>query len=218
MKRFFIFFLFAIPLLALADIPKSEENPVEEISPIEDLMREHGVLNRILLIYEEIIHRIETQKTFPMDAFHESIEIMQKFIENYHEKLEEDYVFVEFEKNGKMLDLVQTLRAQHDRGRSLTEFILSNSNSISFKKQSKKIKDSLHQFIRMYRPHEAREDTVLFPEFKNIVSKEKYSSLGDIFEEKEQELFGKEGFETIVQDVAEIEKKLDIYRLSQFTP
>ena len=25
----------------------------EEISPAEDLMREHGVLNRILLIYEE---------------------------------------------------------------------------------------------------------------------------------------------------------------------
>jgi hemerythrin-like domain-containing protein len=54
----------------------------------------------------------------------------------------------------------------------------------------RKLADSLRQFIRMYNPHEAREDTILFPEFRKIVSKNEYDSLGEDFEKKEHELFG----------------------------
>lgn len=36
----------------------AEAGEEEEISPAEDLMREHGVLNRILLIYEEAVSRV----------------------------------------------------------------------------------------------------------------------------------------------------------------
>ena len=74
------------------------------------------------------------------------------------------------------------------------------------------------QFIRMYNPHEAREDTVLFPAFRGIVSAHEFGSLGDDFEKKEDELFGDDGFGKMVEKVAEIEKKLGIYDLAQFTP
>jgi hemerythrin-like domain-containing protein len=36
---------------------------------------------------------------------------------------------------------------------------------------------ALAAFNAMYRPHEAREDTVLFPAFRKIVSKNEYDSL-----------------------------------------
>ncbi len=42
--------------------------------------------------------------------------------------------------------------------------------------------------------------------------------LGDIFEGKELKLFGKDGFEKTVAQVAEMEKRLGIYELAQFTP
>ena len=38
-----------------------------------------------------------------------------------------------------------------------------------------------YQFVRMYEPHEAREDTVLFPQFRKIVSKHEYDALGEEF-------------------------------------
>ena len=44
------------PALAAGKKPKKEEL---EVSPGEDLMREHGVLNRVLLIYEEISRRLD---------------------------------------------------------------------------------------------------------------------------------------------------------------
>ena len=66
--------------------------------------------------------------------------------------------------------------------------------------------------------HEAREDTILFPAFRKLVSSNEYDSLGEEFEKNEHRLFGNGGFETMVGRVESIEKKLGIYELSQFTP
>ncbi len=73
-------------------------------------------------------------------------------------------------------------------------------------------------FIRMYRPHEAREDTVLFPALHQLISRNEWDSLGDDFEKREHQLFGKEGFEGMVEKVAGLEKSAGLYDLAQFTP
>jgi hypothetical protein len=70
----------------------------------------------------------------------------------------------------------------------------------------------------MYRPHAAREDTVLFPAFRRIVTPNEYDSLGEQFEDQEHKLFGEDGFEKIVDEVTGLEKKLGIEDLAQFTP
>lgn len=111
-----------LPGIALAQArgAKQKGGPEEDVSPAEDLMREHGVLKRVLLIYRE--------------------------------------------------------------------------------------------------PHEAREDTVLFPAFRQIVSPHEYDALGEQFEKKEHQLFGEEGFEKNVEEVAALETMLGIHDLAQFTP
>ena len=76
----------------------------------------------------------------------------------------------------------------------------------------------MRQFVRMYGPHEAREDTVLFPALRDILSKQEFGAMGEDFEKKEHQLFGEDGFETMVDRVAAIEKTLGIYDLAQFTP
>jgi hemerythrin-like domain-containing protein len=70
----------------------------------------------------------------------------------------------------------------------------------------------------MYAPHEAREDRVLFPAFRSRVSANEHDSLDEDFQKKEDELFGDEGFEKMVDKIAGIERKLGIYDLAQFTP
>jgi len=82
----------------------------------------------------------------------------------------------------------------------------------------KQLADTLHLFLRMYRPHAAREDTVLFPALRTIMSEKEFEDLGEEFEEKEEKLFGEGGFDKIVAQVAELEKTLGIYELAQFTP
>ncbi len=43
-------------------------------------------------------------------------------------------------------------------------------------------------------------------------------ALGESFEDKEEKLFGKDGFGKIVGQVAGLERKLGINQLAQFTP
>src|SRR5438552_1534910 len=50
------------------------------------------------------------------------------------------------------------------------------------------------------------------------VLKRVLSVLGEDFEKKEDELFGEDGFEKVVGQVAGIEQQLGIYDLAQFTP
>jgi hemerythrin-like domain-containing protein len=201
-------------------LAKEEEKENNEVSPPEDLMREHGVLKRILLVYGEALRRMDANQDLPPEPIQESARMIRGFVEDYHEKLEEDYLFPRFKKANKLVDLVDVLLQQHQGGRRLTDITIQFGTNQSLKNPDdrRKLADSMRQFIRMYNPHEAREDTVLFPAFRGIVSAHEFDSLGEDFEKKEDELFGDDGFEKMVDKVAEIEKKLGIYDLAQFTP
>src|SRR6476620_11524057 len=209
--------------LSVPTVLFSEQKPeqeAEKVSPPEDLMREHGVLNRILLIYDEHIRRLEAKQDFDPAVLASAAGIIRHFVEEYHEKLEEDYLFPRFSKAKKHVDLVDTLLSQHNAGRRVTAQIeqLAVASSLKDDARKRQLGDSLRAFIRMYRPHEAREDTVLFPAFRELVSEHEFDALGEDFEKKEDQLFGDEGFFKVVGQVAELEKKLGIFDLGQFTP
>jgi hemerythrin-like domain-containing protein len=205
-----------------ADEPADKQGAktAEDVSPAEDLMREHGVLRRLLLVYEEVDRRIADDKAVRPELLSHAAQLIRHFIEDYHEHLEEDHVFPRLVKAGKLVDLTKVLQKQHDAGRLLTNHILQAAEAATLPtgKDAEPLRGDLHRFIRMYRPHAAREDTVLFPALHGIMTAKEYDALGDRFEDREQELFGKNGFERIVGEVAELEKALGINELSQFTP
>jgi hemerythrin-like domain-containing protein len=198
---------------------KEEEGEGQEVSPPEDLMQEHGLLNRVLLIYDTCRMHLVNKETFPIETLLNSATIIRTFVEDYHEKQEENYLFPRFEKANQLTDLVNVLRQQHQAGRNITDQIMQlTKSSARTDSEDQRLIQLLTSFNTMYRPHEAREDTVLFPAFRKIVSKNEYDSLGEEFEKNEHKLFGEDGFDTMVNKVAGIEKSLNIYELSQFTP
>lgn len=197
-----------------------EGDEAEEVSPAEDLMREHGALARILLIYDEAIGRLDAREDFDPDVLVDSAGIVRDFVEDYHEKLEENELFPRFEKAHILVDLVGTLKTQHEAGRRVTDVIQTLSTPATLKdpSRSRDLAHALRQFNRMYRPHAAREDTVLFPALRRIVSSNEYDSLGEQFEDEEHRLFGEDGFAKVVDEVAALEKRLGIHELARFTP
>jgi hemerythrin-like domain-containing protein len=159
-------------------------------------------------------------RIFRPEALADAARLIRSFVEDYHEKLEEDFLFPRFEKANLLVDLVKVLRAQHQAGRQVTDVTMRFANLQSLKNETERgeLITSMQQFIRMYNPHEAREDTVLFPAFRKVVSSHEFDALGEDFEKKEDELFGEDGFEKVVDKVAGIEKRLGIYDLAEFTP
>ena len=113
---------------------------------------------------------------------------------------------------------MNTLYEQLQAGRRVTDRILVTAGSLKTQGDRTRLAADLAVFNRMYAPHEAREDTVLFPALHEIISRNEYDALGEDFEKKEHQLFGDEGFEKMVDKVSGIEKSLGIYELAQFTP
>jgi len=188
-----------------------------ELPPTEDLMREHGVLDRILLVYEEAMRRFDAQKEMPAELLARAAGIVRAFIEDYHEKNEEELVFPRLEKAGRLTELVGILRTQHRAARPLTSEILDRAAAgLKTPDDRGRAGAAMRLFIRMYRPHAAREDTVLFPAFRALVGEKELRRIGAAMEEKEEALA--RDFEKTVGDVAAIEAALGIGDLAKLTP
>ena len=204
-------------VLAAARAEKDEKEP--EVTPPEDLMREHGVLDRCLLVYEACVRKFSANEDFDPAVIGGTAEIVRDFIENYHEESEEQAVFPRFKKAGKQLALVDTLLTQHKAGRRVTATILKAApGSRKDGDDRRQVIDGIHAFIAMYRPHAAREDTDLFPLLHTVVSPHEYDAMAEDFEKKEHQLFGDDGFEMMVHRVAGLEQQIGIADLAQFTP
>jgi hemerythrin-like domain-containing protein len=203
--------------IVLAQSKGTKEEQPDDVGPTEDLMREHGVLNRVLLVYDHFIVQIEQKRALKPEWVSSAASIIRTFVEDYHERQEEQFLFPRFEKARVLADLTGVLKAQHQAGRNLTDQIVSLAKARDPDDRAK-LAQSLRHFVRMYRPHEAREDTVLFPELRRIVSAHEFDALGEQFETNEHKQFGADGFELYRDKIAGLEKQLGIYDLAQFTP
>lgn len=182
-------------------------------------MREHGVLDRVLLIYEAAMRKFAANEDFDPKVISDSGNVIRDFIENYHEQSEEKFVFPRFRSAGKMTDLVDTLLQQHQAGRRVTERVLQHAPG-SRRDGDDRIQTiaAIQSFITMYRPHAAREDTDLFPKLREIVSAHEFDAIGEDMEKQEKQKFGDDGFEKMVAHVADLETLVGIADLKQFTP
>jgi hemerythrin-like domain-containing protein len=108
----------------------------------------------VLLVYGELLRRIDSKQDFPPETLADAARIIRNFVEDYHEKLEEDFLFPRFEKANLLVDLVKVLRAQHQAGRQVTEITMRFANLQSLKNESERgqLIASMQQFIRMYNP------------------------------------------------------------------
>lgn len=191
-----------------------------EVSPTEDLMREHGVLRRVLIAYRETAPALRAGPAgVDAAALAEAAQLFRSFGEDYHEKMEEQYVFPAVQKlGGDAGAMVATLLIQHARGRQITDFIQAKSASGRIgAADAEPLALALETFARMYEAHTAFEDTVAFQAWRQSMSDKERDAAGDQFEKIERSHFAGGGFEMAVDQVAQIEQKLGLHDLARYT-
>jgi len=192
-----------------------------EVTATEDLMREHGVLRRALLVYAETIPKLRADSaSVSLDALQKTAKLFRAFGEDYHEKkLEEAYIFPAVKKaGGAAAALPDILVTQHNRGREITEYIIAvTGNARLGPTNAESLAQAMVGFVRMYDHHAALEDTIVFPAWKATLSEKQLDEMGDKFEEIEQQQFGKDGYEDAVKQIGDIEGMLGLSDLSMFT-
>ena len=163
--------------LVLSGCTKGEEKrsggDEGEVTANEDLMREHGILRRILIVYRAVAPKLAANAAaVDATALANAAKLFQAFGERYHEQLlEEQHIFPIVRKaGGEAAGLIDALLAQHARGRQITGYILDRTKSGRIgTADAEPMARTLTAFSRMYEPHAAREDTIVFPAFKKAV-------------------------------------------------
>src|ERR1041385_9025021 len=166
-RRHILLLAGAASLTAVGRGEKSAQSKEQEVTATEDLMREHGVIRRALLVYHETVPLLRTKPaTVDAAALYKTAQLFRRFGEDYHEKmLEETHIFPIVRKiSGRAGKYPDILEAQHRRGREITDYILSVTKSGKIATQHAeplaKVMDGLTD---MYEHHAAREDTIVFP-------------------------------------------------------
>lgn len=201
---------------------KTDENEKGgEVGATEDLMREHGVLRRALLVYSAVGLKLRTiPESIPSDALQKTAKLFRAFGEEYHEKkLEEAYIFPAVKKaGGEAATYADILVVQHNRGREITDYVISVTQGAKLGPgNAESLAKALDAFVLMYRNHAAREDTIIFPAWKLTMTGKQLDEMGDKFEDIEHEQFGEDGFEDAVKQIAAIEGSLGLADIAQFT-
>jgi hemerythrin-like domain-containing protein len=186
-------------------------------SPGEELMTEHGALKRILLAYRAAVDALTAGSTPAAGAITDAAQIISDYVESFHEGLEEAYVFPRV--RAQYPDVIATLLVQHDRGRHLTASILTiSSGPLTEPKARTALSTALSQFVRMYEPHEAWEDTVVYPALRQACSQRTLDELADRFAQLENTQYGDNALSQMLQRITGVEQQLGIADLAAFTP
>jgi hemerythrin-like domain-containing protein len=201
---------------------KEDENKKGgEVTATEDLMREHGVLRRALLVYTIAAGKLHSNSSsIPPDALQKTAKLFRAFGEEYHEKkLEEAYIFPAVKQaGGEAATYPDILITQHNRGREITDYIISATQSAKLgATNAEDLAKALEAFVLMYRNHAAREDTIIFPAWKQTLTAKQLDEMNDKFEDIEHEQFGEDGFEDAVKQISAIETTLGLSDITQFT-
>jgi hemerythrin-like domain-containing protein len=193
----------------------------KEVGAVEDLMREHGVLRRALLVYRECATRLRSNRALvDPRAIVDAARLFRSFGENYHEKkLEEAHIFPAVRKaGGAGARYVDVLIAQHQRGREITDYILAVAGKGTISgADAEPLARVFDSMDLMYENHAAREDTIVFPAWKAALSERQLDEMGDLFEDIERAEFGHDGFEDAVARIGHIEAALGLADITQFT-
>jgi len=195
----------------------SDEEP--EVTAVEDLMREHGVIRRALVVYREAGARLRTKvAAVPPDALQRTAKLFRSFAEDYHEKkLEETHIFPAVRRAGGAAGHdIDTLIAQHQRGREITDYVIALTGGTIPPAGVEPLARVLETFCRMYEEHAALEDTIVFPAWKKTMSPRQLDQMGDLFEEIEHKTFGKDGFDDAVEQIEAVERAFGL-DLAHFT-
>ena len=170
----------------------------------------------MLLAYRAMHDRLHRGEDLDAGVVVDAAQIIADYVESFHEGLEEAYVFPRVA--GSHAGLVRTLLTQHDRGRHLTAAILTTAAQLPSAKARTALGGHLATFVAMYEPHEAWEDTLIYPALRAGTDQHTLDLLAERFADLENRQYGDDALAQMLDRVTGVEQRLGIADLAAFTP
>jgi hemerythrin-like domain-containing protein len=187
------------------------------LSATEGLLREHGVLDRILMLYETVIGQMAQGQAANVGIIAQATYVMRQYLEDHHAPFEHQYIYGLAAKNQKLPGIVNELIKQHKISRQLTDRIRKLATEAgSNAEQNKELITLCRAQVNMMRPHAAMEATLIFPALDRMGAEAE--KLHNMVGQRDKEQFGGDALQIFGSRMDQLEAQVGINDIKQFTP
>lgn len=162
----------------------------------DDLLREHQLLLPFFDALESAARRLEARQPIRPSFFVDASEFIGCFVGNCHHNKEEGALFPALEAAGvpQLGGLMGEILAEHDEGRRLALQVRAGAENLVRGDLTARptLAWNALTYVRLIRPHIAREETALFPLAHRMLSADQQKTLAREFERMKAEQSGKE--------------------------
>ncbi len=183
--------------------------------PIDILLDEHKLVERVFTIVEKIRDKLENEKEVPATAFWKLVEFLRGYADVIHHSKEEDILFEQMREHDEDLsdeiqDKIAVLIEEHIEGLDLANEMHKGIRAYRRGKAGarKHILDIVNNYLNIMKPHFKAEEDDVFPAMVDVLSKAEKEKMKADFERFDKILGGKEVHQRYKKLVEELEQAL----------
>ena len=183
--------------------------------PIDILIEEHRLVERVIALVEKIRSKLEDNKEVPATVFWKVVDFLRSYADVVHHSKEEDILFWEMREHDEDLsdevkDQMAVLIDEHIQGLDLANEMHKAIRDYQRGSTTarNRILRAVTTYIEIMKPHFQSEEDDVFPEMVKVLSDQEKSKMKEDFERFDNMVGGKAAHKRYQELVDEIEKEL----------
>lgn len=177
--------------------------------PLKILEDEHRVIEKAIGVLKHMVKTVETGVNPPVDDLRNLVDFLRTFADKCHHGKEEDVLFPVLEERGvsRSGGPIGVMLQEHEQGRSLVKGMLQAVEAIEKGDEHGYtfFSEKALSYAELLEGHISKEDNVLYPIGRNVLSDGDMERLLDDFEKVEEEKVGPgvhEKYHRIVEELS----------------
>lgn len=177
--------------------------------PLKILEEEHRVIEKAIGVLKRMVETMKLGVNPAVDDLRNLVDFLRTFADRCHHGKEEDVLFHVLEERGvpRSGGPIEVMLQEHEQGRSLVKGMLQAIEAIEKGNKHGYIvfSEKALSYAELLENHISKEDNVLYPIGRNVLSDEDMERLLDDFEKIEEEKVGPgvhEKYHRIVEELS----------------
>jgi len=185
------------------------------MGPIEELREEHGAIMKVFSILQAVGGKMKEQDPqdpldlLIFDAFRRILEFLKVFVDQCHHAKEEELLFPAMtEADTGNRGLIEELISEHEHGRRMIRSmeVASSHTGQEGGTSFGGLAETIKEYLQVFRNHIRKENAILFPEARDLLSHTTQGLMALEFQRIEEERIGKgrhEEFHRLIEELGE---------------
>ena len=184
--------------------------------PIEILLDEHKLVERVFAIVNKILEKLKDNKEIPATAFWKLVEFIRGYADVIHHSKEEDILFSQMQEHDEDLstevkDQIGVLIDEHIQGLDIANEMHKGIREYrrGHPAAREHMLSTVTDYLNLMKPHFESEEEDVFPSMVGVLSQKEKDDMKADFDRFDNLLGGAEVHKRYKQIVKDLESELD---------